>query len=824
MEKFSFDNLLKKGAIILDGATGTNLQKAGLPTGVCPEAWIYEHPEAILDLQRSYVKAGSRILYAPTFTANRIKLAEFGLEARLEDVNRRMVALTREAADGKAYVAGDLTMTGRQLYPLGELPFEELVDIYKEQVAAINKEGVDLFVIETMMSLQECRAAVLAVKESCDLPVMVTLTYNPDGRTLYGTPPDVAIVTLQSMGVDACGINCSTGPEDMVAAVQSMYRVSTIPIVAKPNAGLPALDENGDTVYHMTPEVFAERMNLLFDAGASILGGCCGTTPSHIAALNDAVYGRTVKKPAPVTRRILTGERKSIEIDMDGCFSIIGERINPTGKKALQEELRAGRTDLVVSFAREQEAAGASILDINMGMSGIDEKEAMLRAVYEVSSSVDLPLCIDSSYVSVIEAALRIYPGRALINSISAEEGKMEELLPIARKYGAMFILLPLSDSGLPKDIAEKKENIDRVLEKAALAGLGTDDVIVDLLVSTVGADPESALKCFETVDYCKNTLHVPTVCGLSNISFGLPQRSFVNTAFLTVALSKGLTMAIANPSQELLMGTALACDMLFDKADSVDRYLNNVPKGEIGLGKVGNGGRTENSLGSGNAHGKRDEDTGSTNQQELHPIIQCVVDGNKSRIVEEVKKELEAGTTPSAIINDYLIAGINRVGTLYEQKRFFLPQLIGGANAMKVAMEIVEPLLSAETSEKKATIVFATVEGDIHDIGKNLVVLMLKNYGYDVIDLGKDVPAEEIVSCAIERDAAVIGLSALMTTTMMKMKEVVLLARERGCKAKVIIGGACITEGFAEEIGADGYSADAAECVSLVDRLCQGD
>ncbi|MBQ7676784.1 MAG: homocysteine S-methyltransferase family protein [Lachnospiraceae bacterium] len=813
-----FSELLSRGPVILDGATGTNLQKAGLPTGVCPELWIYEHPEAMISLQKAYVKAGSRILYAPTFTANRIKLAEFGLKDRLIDINRRMVALSREAAEGKAYVAGDLTMTGQQLYPLGDMPFEELVDIYKEQVLAICEEGVDLFVIETMMSLQECRAAVLAVKETCSLPVMVTLTYNDDGRTLFGTPPDVAIATLQAMGVDACGINCSTGPEAMVGAVESMYRVSTIPIVAKPNAGLPELDENGNTVYRMTPEDFAAKAGLLFDAGASVLGGCCGTTPAHIAALKDALCGKLPKRPAPVDKRIVTSERKIHVIDPYGGFSVIGERINPTGKKALQEELRAGKTDMITSFAKEQEAAGAAILDINMGTNGIDEKEAMLRAIYEVSMAVDLPLAIDSSYVEVIEAALRIYPGRALINSISAETEKMNSLLPLAMKYGAMFILLPLSDTGLPKSIEEKKENIAAVLDQAKKIGLSSDDVIVDLLVSTIGADPNSANACFETVEYCKNELHVPTVCGLSNISFGLPQRAFVNTAFFTIALAKGLTMAIANPSQELLMVTAYAADMLLNKPDAVDRYLDAAPRAEglIGDGTKGSGASVAKSSGSG-------RNSGDSDQPDEHPIIRCVIDGNKNKIIEEVKKELADGTEPSVIINDYLIAGINRVGKLYEEKRFFLPQLIGGANAMKSAMEIVEPLLKNDAVGQKGTVVFATVEGDIHDIGKNLVVLMLKNYGFSVIDLGKDVPAEEIVTCAIENNASVIGLSALMTTTMMKMKEVVALAKERGCPAKIIIGGACITESFADEIGADGYSADAAECVRLVENLTSG-
>ncbi len=799
IKKLDFSELLSKGPVILDGATGTNLQKAGLPTGVCPEAWIYDNPDAILNLQKDYVKVGTQILYAPTFTANRIKLEEFGLGSRLSDINRRMVRLSREAAGESAFVAGDLTMTGRQLYPIGDLDFEELVDIYKEQVGAILEEGVDLFVIETMMSLQECRAGLLAVKETCDLPVMVSLTYNEDGRTLFGSLPDTTIIVLQEMGADVVGINCSTGPEAMLDPLIKMRKYAKIPILIKPNAGLPVL-ENGETVYKMDPDEFADAMVSLVEAGASVVGGCCGTTPEHIKALCDRINGMTVLPPEPEVFSVLTSERKNVDISHDAPFLIIGERINPTGKKVLQEELRAGKMDIVNSFAREQEEDGASILDINMGTNGIDEKQSMIDAVYEVTSTVDLPLCIDSSYVDVVEAALRIYPGRALINSVSAESDKMTRLLPIARKYGAMFILLPLSDAGLPKTLEEKHDNIDTVLEHAISCGLDKRDAVVDILVSTIGADPQSAQKCFATVSYCKQTLGLPTVCGLSNISFGLPQRTFVNTAFFSIALSKGLTMAIANPSQEMLMYTALASDMLMDKDKATERYLNTVPSGNLTVSS---------------SHEKKEK-----KQESLHPITEDVVQGRNSSIVDDVKKELEKGTEPSGIINEYLISGINLVGKYYEDKIYFLPQLIAGANAMKEAMDYLEPMLISDSNDQKETIVVATVEGDIHDIGKNLVVLMLKNYGYRVIDLGKDIPAEDIVSAAIREKAAVIGLSALMTTTMMRMKEVVEKAKEMNCTSRIVIGGACITESFADEIGADGYSRDAAECVKLVERI----
>lgn len=814
MTREAFRELVKKGPVLLDGATGTNLQKAGMPVGVCPEQWILENSEVLIDLQKQYVEAGTDILFAPTFTASRIKLKEYGLEDHLEEMNRKLVALSKEAAKGtNALVAGDLTMTGEQLYPLGDLMFEDLVDVYKEQAKIIAEAGADLFVVETMMSLQECRAAVLAIREVCDLPVMVSLTYNEDGRTLYGTDPVTAVVVMQSLGADAVGMNCSTGPEAMLEPIAKMAEYAAIPLLAKPNAGMPELID-GQTVFNVEPEEFAEVGKKLVEEGAAIIGGCCGTTPEHIRALKEAVKGIPVKAPLQTKRRMLTSERKSVEITLDGRFMVIGERINPTGKKKLQAELKEGSLNLVRTMALEQEENGASILDINMGMNGIDEKEMMLRTIYEVTSTVDCPLCIDSSHVDIIETALRIYPGRALINSISLEKEKFEKLLPIAKKYGAMFILLPLSDEGLPKDSAEKHGIIRTIMDEAVRIGMAKEDIIVDGLVATIGANPNAALECFETFSYCKNELELPTACGLSNISFGLPERTYVNTAFLTMAIANGLTMAIANPSQELLMNAAFASDMLLNKKESDIRYIermNFLSEKYAGMERVM---VQKTPAGTSAAGGEtRKESTGSG-------VFQAVLKGNKEHVLEEVKKMLDGGAKPDEIINEHLIAAINEVGELFDKKKYFLPQLISSANTMKLAIEYLEPMLERSNTEAMATIVVATVEGDIHDIGKNLVVLMLKNYGYHVIDLGKDVPADVIVDTAMNEGAKVIGLSALMTTTMMRMKDVVELAKEKGCTAKIVIGGAAITESFSDEIGADGYSKDAAECVKLVERL----
>ena len=662
MTKSDFKKLVENGPVILGGATGTNLQKNGKPAGVCPEQWILENSEIMIKLQENYVAAGTDILYAPTFTANRIKREEYGLADRLEEMNRELIALSKKASNGKALVAADMTMTGRQLYPVGDLMFEELVEVYKEQAKVCASAGADLFVVETMMSLQECRAAVIAIKEVCDLPVMVSLTYNPDGRTLYGTDPATATVVLQSLGADAIGINCSTGPEDMIEPVAKMAEYATIPILAKPNAGLPEL-ENGVTVYKTGPKEFAACGKKLVEAGASIVGGCCGTTPDHIRALKKAVDGMTVHKPLMKKRRVLTSERKLVEIRLDGNFMVIGERINPTGKKKLQAELREGSLNMVRQMALDQEENGAKILDINMGMNGIDEKEMMIRTIYEVTSTVDCPLCIDSSHVDIIEEALRIYPGRALINSISMEKEKMEKLLPIAKKYGAMFILLPLSDAGLPNNSEEKHKIIRTVMEKAIETGMDKEDIIVDGLVATIGANPFAAAECYETFSYCKNELEVPTTCGLSNISFGLPERIYVNTAFLTMAIANGLTMAIANPSQELLMNAAVASDLLLARPESDTRYIERM---NLLSEKYAGQERVVVPV----TKAATAENTQAAPKESRSAVYEAVLKGNKGSIIDEIKKALVSGEKPDDIINNHLSPAINEVGVLVDKQK----------------------------------------------------------------------------------------------------------------------------------------------------------
>ena len=840
MTREKFIDFTKDHIIYLDGATGSNLVKAGMPSGVCPEQWILEHREVMLQLQKEYVQAGTNILYAPTFTANRVKLAEYHLEKNMSSMIHDLVAISKEAAADTpghpVYVAGDITMTGEQLRPMGKMELEDLIAIYKEQILCLVDAGADLLVVETMMNLAETRAALIAAKEVCDLPVIATLTFEADGRTLFGTDAKTAAVVLESLGASAIGANCSTGPAQMEGIISDMVSVTMIPIIAKPNAGLPFLDENGTTCYNMEAEEFTEEMQVLVNVGATILGGCCGTTPEFIRQLHDR-FGTVAQATAtrrPEGIRYLTSERITHSFGLEDGFFVVGERINPTGKKALQAQLREGNFEKVIQFAEEQETCGAKVLDINMGMSGIDEKLCMLRALEEVSGVTNLPLSLDSSYVEVLEAALRNYPGRALVNSVSLETEKFEKLLPIVAKYGAMFILLPLSDAGLPKDIEEKKDIIHKIYDRALSLGMRKEDIVVDGLVATVGANPKAALETLETIRYCKSN-GFATICGLSNISFAMPERGFVNTAFLTLAIQSGLTMAIANPSQEMLMSCALATDLLLNKEEAALRYIEYA--GGVKERREEKEAELSRKLALLEQQGTKADSTDNTEvpsavtaskdtpqiNEMQEKLKTAVLKGNRNGIVKITNEALESGEKPVELLNQVLLPAINLVGEYFDQGKYFLPQLIASAEAMKNSIEVLEPLLQTGNSgEEMPVVVIATVEGDIHDIGKNLVALMLKNHGFHVIDLGKDVPQAKILETAKEHHAEFIALSALMTTTMQRMREIVAAAKQEGITAKIIIGGAVITQEYADEIGADGYSKDAADAVKLAKSLME--
>ncbi len=784
----------------LDGATGTELAKHGMPVGVCPEAWILEHPEAITAVQQAYAVAGADIVYAPTFGANPLKLAEFGLENKTAGMNRALAELSRKALPEKL-IFGDIAPTGQLLEPFGTLAFDKAVELYKIQIAALLEGGVDGFAIETMMDLQEARAALIAVRELCDLPAIVTMTFEPGGRSLTGTHPVSALVTLQALGADAFGCNCSTGPQEMAEIIRMLKPYARIPLVAKPNAGIPHLID-GRTVFDLDPAGFADAAETLLSAGANLVGGCCGTTPAHLASLHRKLAGRM---PLPVAQElpgVAASPSRFCRLAPGEPFALIGERINPTGKKALQAELRAGSLELVKEFAREQSAQGAALLDVNFGLSGINEAAMMRRGIAEIVQCCDTPLCIDSTSPDAVEAALRLYPGRALFNSISAEEGRLRDILPVAAKYGAMIVLLPLTDAGIPETLAERIAVLDTLLHEAAKYGYTPAECVADALIMTISANPEAAELSLDFIGHCSKHLEINTTCGISNVSFGLPNRPAANLAFLGMALGRGLNSAIANPAAPGMSDMAAASDALSGKDPALERYLARFA-------------------------GTAAASPAAAPVPELAPekaMYESVLHGKRETTLLKLEELIAAGTAPGTIVDDILIPAITEVGSRFERKEYFLPQLMQSASAMQSAMEKLEPLLrnSGSAGSTGPTVVFATVRGDIHDIGKNIVVLLLKNHNFHVIDLGKDVPAETIIDAALEHNAALIALSALMTTTMPQMKVVTDLARKRDLQIPVIVGGAAVDQAFAETIGAC-YGSDAMATVRIARQLTGG-
>lgn len=804
MTKKKLKKILRESVLILDGATGTELQNKGLPQGECPEKWVLEHPEALIEVQRQYIQAGSKAVYAFTFGANPIKLKSYGLEDKVVEMNRKLVEISKEAVGEAGYVAGDLSPTGEYIEPMGKVTFEKAVECYKKQVEGLLLGGVDFFVIETMMDIQEARAALLAVKESCDLPVFVSMTFQENRRTLTGTDPVTALITLQNLGADVVGCNCSTGPETMVKIITEMKPYAAIPLMAKPNAGLPKYVD-GKTCFDMGKDEFASYGIQLIQAGANVIGGCCGTDPSYIRELNQTI-GHASPIPWEAEKRsMVSSGREVVNIGVETPITIIGERINPTGKKKLQALLRKGEIDTLQDIAAEQVEQGAKILDVNVGMSGIDEKELMAKTVQLLAGTVRVPLCIDSSDPKVVEAALRIYPGRAIVNSVSLEEVKIRELLPIAAKYGAMIIVLPVSDEGIPKTLEDRKLIIQKIMDKAAQYGYTEKDVIVDGLVMAVSSNPRYAGLTLDTISWCTETLRTNTVVGLSNISFGLPQRQWMNGTFLAMAAGRGLNMAIANPSNDVVMNIRQASDVLAQRDEGCKNYL-------------GTFGGTKKNLSPTREKVELEETAGG---QEISAAIhQTVLNGEKNKIVPILKKAVGQGMDPKKIMNEVMIPSITEVGELYEKEIYFLPQLILSGETMRQGCNWLETLFKKEEQTSLGKVITATVKGDIHDIGKNIVVLMLRNHGFTVVDLGKDVAAETIIQKAKEENADIIGLSALMTTTMVQMKEVIKQAAEENLPSRIIVGGAVVTQEYADEIGAHGYSKDANGAVQLVKKL----
>ena len=789
-------NLLNKQIVILDGATGTELQKKGLPAGVCPEIWCLENPAVLQDVHASYQKAGAQVVYTCTFGANRFKLKQYSVKKDVYTVNLELAKLAKQACGEKALVAGDIGPTGLFIEPFGPLAFEEAVDAFREQARGLIDGGCDLIVIETMIDIQETRAALLAVKELSNIFTMVSMTYEKDGHTLGGTPPPSALITLQSLGADAVGCNCSAGPEQMVEFIAAMKPYATVPLLAKPNAGMPRL-EGLKTVFDMDARAFAAFARKLTAAGANLLGGCCGTTPAHIAALAKAIGNRKSVKPRRTSISALSSARSFLYLDDRKPLFVIGERINPTGKKALQQELMEGKLSIIRQMAQEQEAQGASLLDINVGQPGIDEVQTIKKVVGLLSTSTRLPLVIDSSKVETIEAALRIYPGRMLINSISGEKEKLARLLPIAAKYGAMFILLPLTDGDIPKTAKKRQAVIQSIFQKAQKFGFTKDDFVVDGLVMAVASDAGAAKETLATVNWCRKVFKSKTILGLSNVSFGMPGRPWLNAAFLAMAQYCGLTMAIANPASVELMNVKKASDTLIAKDQATLNFINHFAQQSTDV---------------------LPKNVAADHSPE-EKVTAAILDGDREHITDLIEAVLKTGRTANQLVDEMMIPAIVRVGDLYEKKIYFLPQLMAAAEAMKKALAYLEPHLKKTAAADKGKVLLATVRGDIHDIGKNIVALLLRNYGYRVIDLGKDVSDQVIIDAVKKEKPDVIGLSALMTTTMVNMKDIIGLARTQGITTDFLVGGAVVTEAYAASIGAS-FAKDGVAAVRAVDQL----
>ncbi len=787
-----------KNPVILDGGMGTMLQAKGLKLGEYPELAALEHPDWVKEIHRAYVEAGAQILCANTFGANREKLRRTG--KTVEEVIPASIALAKEAAAGRALVALDMGPTGQLLEPTGSLDFETAVDIFAQEVRAAVKAGADLVMIETMTDLQECRAALLAVKENSDLPVMVSLTYEERGRTFLGHAPAAAALTLEGMGADVIGVNCSLGPREMPPLVEELRRWTTLPISIKPNAGLP---DPGGAGYDITPEEFAAAMGELTKLGVKCYGGCCGTTPEYIALLKQALEGRTIRESerGPIPAAVCS---PNTVVPMDRV-RVIGERINPTGKKLMKEALRRGDVDFMLGQALEQMEAGADILDVNVGLPEIDEGEMMVRVVKALQGVTDAPLQLDSTRPEVLEKALRVYCGKAIVNSVNGDRETMEAILPLVKKYGAAVVGLTLDKQGIPKTTQERMDIAQRILDTALSYGIRREDVYIDCLTLTVSAEQEGAAQTLEALRRVHSELGLKTVLGVSNISFGLPARPLINQNFLTMAMTCGLDLPIINPNMGEMMAAVRSYHLLMNIDKEARDFIAAYGGATISTSITSGGGQQVTAPGAG--------------ERSLSQIVESGLRGEAG----ECTRKLLDTADPMTIVDDILIPALDKVGADFEAGRVFLPQLIQSAGAAQAAFEVIRQTMPAQpegAGGEKAPIVLATVKGDIHDIGKNIVKVLLENYGYPVIDLGKDVDPEEVVRAAEKHHAPLVGLSALMTTTLHSMEQTIALLRKANLPCKVVVGGAVLTAEYAKQIGADFYAKDAKQSVDVARQV----
>ena len=772
--------------IILDGGMGTQLQAAGLPMGQAPELWNVTKPEKVTAVHRRYVEAGSKVLYTNTFGVNCLKTARIGHSVR-ELVEGGVRCARAAAGTEEIKVALDIGPLGQILEPLGTLKFEEAYDIFREIVEAGRDAGADLIVIETMSDLYEVKAAVLAARENSTLPVWVTMTFEASGRTFVGTTVPAMGLTLSGLGVDAMGFNCSLGPKELLPMIRELRRWTDKPLILKPNAGLP---DPATGEYRITPEEFVAELKSAPEDGVRMLGGCCGTTPDFIRALSAAMRGVRMPSPPPERRSGVCSASRTAAF---GQVRVIGERINPTGKKRFQQALRENDIDYIVARGIEQQDAGADLLDVNVGLPGIDEPEMMTRVVKALQAVVDLPLQIDSSDPAAIEAGLRAVNGKAIVNSVNGKAEVLRAILPICRKYGAAVVGLCMDENGIPQTWQERVAIAKRILDAALAAGIPKEDVLIDCLTLTVSAQQEQAAETLKALHAVREELGLHTVLGVSNISFGLPARENITVSFLTLALYAGLDLPILNPNQTAVMDAVASFRVLSGEDRDSEAYIRRFAAAE-----------------------SEPKKTTPVSGKDMN-LADCILRGLKAETAAITRRELESRSEMD-VINQLLIPALDRVGELYEKQEIFLPQLINAANAACGGFDVIKERIakSGADSVSKGKIVLATVFGDIHDIGKNIVRVVLENYGYTVIDLGRDVPAETVVETVIREDVKLVGLSALMTTTVASMAETIAAIRKSGHDCKIMVGGAVLTPDYAAEIGADYYARDAKQSADI--------
>ena len=786
--------ILGKKRLFLDGGTGTSLQKLGLKAGERPETWNLLHPERIESLHRAYLDAGADIIYTNTFGANRLKYPEGG-EFSLEEVVKSAVKIAKRAQtacgrEDSSWVALDIGPSGKLLRPLGDLDFEDAVALFAEVVRYGAEAGADLAVIETMGDSYELKAAVLAAKENSSLPIIATCAFDERARLLTGGTPEAVTALLEGLRVDALGLNCGLGPREMLPIAERFAAAASLPVAAAPNAGLPRQVE-GRTVFDLSPVDFAEGMARIAGAGAQLLGGCCGTTPEHIAALVERC--RELPFAEPVRKRRTVVSSFSTAVELGAGPVIVGERINPTGKPRLKEALRAGNMDYLLSEGAAQEDAGAQILDVNVGLPGVDEPAMLERAVTALQGVTGLPLQLDSSDARALERAMRRYNGKPMINSVSAKAESMAAVFPLIQKYGGVVVGLALDEGGIPETPEGRVACAERIYETAAEYGIAREDVVIDTLTLTVSSEPRAAQVTLEAL----RRIHAKggrTTLGVSNVSFGLPAREKVNSAFLTLALEAGLDCAIMNPLSAAMMSAWRAFAVLTSRDARCEDYI---------------------------AHESGAEAKPQTPTAGL-TLGACIEKGLADAASAEARRLVAGGSEPLGVINSELIPALDRVGKGFETGRIYLPQLLMSAEAAGAAFEALKSGMKGERgSGYPGKIVIATVKGDIHDIGKNIVRTLLENYGLDVRDLGKDVPPEAVLEAASKEGVRLVGLSALMTTTVAAMEETIRLLRERLPDVKIMVGGAVLTEDYAKQIGADFYGRDAMASVRYAKEIC---